>query len=338
MAFPDNLTLITITGTYIDFQGNPLDGTVTFTPPSFLTDSETQQIVLISGVVGRVVGGSLLDVDGVGPLQLAATDDPDVTPTGWRYTVAEKLNGVTNRPSYWIQVPSAGGPIDLSTVINEPGPAAGTTQVVSGPPGVGVPAGGTTSQILAKTSGADYATGWEDAPAGSGGGLPTGGTAGQLILKLSSTNGDAGWRSLADAGVAGTGDPAMTNARTPTAHATTHATAGTDPITPASIGAATVDSVTAITAASLGAVATTVVGAALGVASLDGNGQVPAAQMPSAMVFAIRQASDGTWHTRDFATSDPAATVQWYAFAVGSTPPPAGGDYFGSLDVFFSKG
>jgi hypothetical protein len=40
-------------------------------------------------------------------------------------------------------------------------------------------------------------------------------------------------------GKVGTGDSRLTDARTPTAHATSHATAGSDPVTPAAIGAAT---------------------------------------------------------------------------------------------------
>ena len=41
---------------------------------------------------------------------------------------------------------------------------------VQGPPGPGVPSGGTTDQILAKASAADYATKWVAAPSGGGGG------------------------------------------------------------------------------------------------------------------------------------------------------------------------
>lgn len=43
----------------------------------------------------------------------------------------------------------------------------------TGATGVGVPAGGTAGQVLAKTSGADYDTGWIPAPSGGGGSGPT---------------------------------------------------------------------------------------------------------------------------------------------------------------------
>lgn len=62
-----------------------------------------------------------------------------------------------------------------------------------------------------------------------------------------------------------TDDPRLTDARTPTSHASTHATAGSDPITPASIGA--------IPAAEKSAPS--------GVATLDGSGKIPTTQLPA---------------------------------------------------------
>jgi hypothetical protein len=64
--------------------------------------------------------------------------------------------------------------------------------------------------------------------------------------------------------VAAGNDGRFTDARTPTAHATSHASGGSDPVTPAAIGA----------------LATTARGAASGVASLDGSTLVPIAQLP----------------------------------------------------------
>lgn len=47
-------------------------------------------------------------------------------------------------------------------------------QGIQGNPGPGVPAGGTTSQVLQKTSDTDYATGWVTPPGGSGADPPEG--------------------------------------------------------------------------------------------------------------------------------------------------------------------
>lgn len=53
----------------------------------------------------------------------------------------------------------------------EPGPAGEDgAPGADGAPGQGVPAGGTTGQILAKSSNADYATAWVNPPEGTGGG------------------------------------------------------------------------------------------------------------------------------------------------------------------------
>ena len=54
----------------------------------------------------------------------------------------------------------------------------------------GVPAGGTTGQILSKKTGSDYDTEWTDA---KGGGLPSGGTTGQVLTK---TQDGAAWETI----------------------------------------------------------------------------------------------------------------------------------------------
>ena len=59
--------------------------------------------------------------------------------------------------------PGATGP---AGVAGPPGPAS----TVPGPPGQGVPAGGTVGQVLTKTSSGDYATTWQTPSGGGGGG------------------------------------------------------------------------------------------------------------------------------------------------------------------------
>ena len=62
---------------------------------------------------------------------------------------------------------------------------------VSAAPVGDLPTGGTTGQILTKTSAADYAIAWEDAPQN----LPAGGTAGQVLTKTGSADYSAAWQA-----------------------------------------------------------------------------------------------------------------------------------------------
>jgi hypothetical protein len=56
----------------------------------------------------------------------------------------------------------------------------------------GIPSGGTTNQLLAKNSNTDYDGKWVDAPAATNG-IPTGGTAGQVLAKGDGTDYNAQW-------------------------------------------------------------------------------------------------------------------------------------------------
>ena len=102
-----------------------------------------------------------------------------------------------------------------------------------GDPGVGVPTGGTTGQVLVKTSDVDYATEWRDPQAGSvgpqgpagptgpqgqkgdtgdaGQGVPTGGTTGQVLVKRSETDYDTEWQDAPTGGAAITVDDVMSD-------------------------------------------------------------------------------------------------------------------------------
>ena len=55
-----------------------------------------------------------------------------------------------------------------------------------------IPAGGTTGQILRKSSGTDYDAAWSE-ELGPASGIPTGGTTGQILVKQSDDDYDAGW-------------------------------------------------------------------------------------------------------------------------------------------------
>jgi hypothetical protein len=72
----------------------------------------------------------------------------------------------------------------------------------------GLPAGGSTNQVLTKNSGTDYDTAWHDVLHE----LPSGGSTGQSLVKASSTDYAVGWQTPAPAG----GSPLVINAQTGT--------------------------------------------------------------------------------------------------------------------------
>jgi hypothetical protein len=107
MTFPADWTKITVTGTYLRRDGTPASGRVNFSAPQIVTVGG--QIIVPTGVVGE------LDENGSITVDLPATDDPDITPAGWTWTVEEIVQGL-NRAPFDIEVPHGGGGIDLATV------------------------------------------------------------------------------------------------------------------------------------------------------------------------------------------------------------------------------
>jgi len=115
MPFTD-LDTVTITGTWLTFKNVPATGNVTFTTsPALqaLVDSSANQIVI------PVKLGATLDGSGHISVVVPATDDPDLTPSGFTYVVTETITDATGGPRvYEITVPlaSAGGTLDLADV------------------------------------------------------------------------------------------------------------------------------------------------------------------------------------------------------------------------------
>jgi hypothetical protein len=106
MPLTSNLSTVTVSGTYVDIQGNPIAGQVGFTPRAVLTDTVANQIVVPKKVTVT------LDINGSFSTTLPATDDTDLTPYNFTYYVEELFTGGR---TYDINVP-AGSSLNLADV------------------------------------------------------------------------------------------------------------------------------------------------------------------------------------------------------------------------------
>lgn len=107
------LDLITVTGKYILLNGSPAAGTVSFAASQTLIDSVANEIVVPVAIT------AVLGVDGTVSVVLPATDDPDLAPTGWAYTVTENILGARVQRTYMIQlsVSLPGDTVDLADLV-----------------------------------------------------------------------------------------------------------------------------------------------------------------------------------------------------------------------------
>lgn len=87
MALPNNLTTITVTGTYLDIAGNPIAGQVKFTPRAVL-QNVTSNVILINSTITVT-----LDANGAFSQALVATNDPDAAPANFTYEIEEAFIG-----------------------------------------------------------------------------------------------------------------------------------------------------------------------------------------------------------------------------------------------------
>lgn len=107
MVLPVNLSLVTVTGTYIDITGDPIAGQVKFTPRAVLRNVTSNVILVNSTIVVT------LDANGAFSQQLVATNDPDASPVDFTYFVEEAFVGGR---TFDILLPLATATIDLADV------------------------------------------------------------------------------------------------------------------------------------------------------------------------------------------------------------------------------
>lgn len=105
MTLPASWTLVPITGTFLDLAGTPCVGKVHFVSAQPVVIDDV--VVVPKRIVATLNGTGELSVN------LPATDDPDLSVTGWTYQVEEHFRG--GRPAYRLAVPYNSAGIDLST-------------------------------------------------------------------------------------------------------------------------------------------------------------------------------------------------------------------------------
>jgi hypothetical protein len=158
MALPSNWDLVPVRGKYVGADGNPVAGRVIFTPRvGRMVDTSA-----LTTIVGRPIT-VVLDGTGAFAVNLPATNDPDILPTGFSWTVKEDFTGGS---TYDIDVPlsAVATGLDLSTVAPVPPNSGGSLAVVTrlefdalsatvaaGGGGGGTGTGGAVSSVSGKT-------------------------------------------------------------------------------------------------------------------------------------------------------------------------------------------
>lgn len=99
MALTADLSTITLTGTYVDIEGNPVSGSVRFTPQTIIKDTDQNQIIINVPITATLNGSGSFSV------VLPVTDDTDVAPTPFAYEVEEIFSGGR---TFFITIPGGG--------------------------------------------------------------------------------------------------------------------------------------------------------------------------------------------------------------------------------------
>lgn len=118
MALAPSLTTVQINGTYINYEGVPIEGQIRFSTVEVLRNGTDDQMVAPTTVVVPLVNGGF-------SVTLPATNDPDVVPNPFEYTVEESFS---NGRTYKISIPyTTSGSLDLADI--SPSPTLSTTYV-----------------------------------------------------------------------------------------------------------------------------------------------------------------------------------------------------------------
>jgi hypothetical protein len=228
-----SLLMVTLTGTFQGGSGEPLQGSLDFTPNASLT-SAADMIMLPQSPVTATLNST-----GSFSVPLYSTDSESLSPAGWAWDVTVDIAGIPPASWSFFLLYSSGATQDISDLspavpvtpmaayLPESGGTLSGTLVLDGSPALTIPAGAADGDVW--TSDAHGTGSWQPSAAGSG-------TVQSVAVE--SANGLAG--TVADA----TTTPQITLSTTATgvlkgaSGAIGAATAGTDYLAPSGSGAA----------------------------------------------------------------------------------------------------
>jgi len=107
MALAPNVSLVTVTGEYVDYGGAPIAGQILFRVPKALRNAAADQILIPSTLFVD------LDANGQFSAVLPATDDADFH-EDFLYTVVEAFSGGR---SWQVALPSSPSTVDISDLV-----------------------------------------------------------------------------------------------------------------------------------------------------------------------------------------------------------------------------
>jgi hypothetical protein len=104
VALTPDLETCTLTGSFVDINGNEVDGSIRFTPITIVIDTDQNQILINRAITETLVSGAFSIV-------LPTTNDSDVSPQPFAYQVEEIFSGGR---TYYIVLPTGTGTVDLA--------------------------------------------------------------------------------------------------------------------------------------------------------------------------------------------------------------------------------
>jgi hypothetical protein len=115
---------ITVTGTYVNFiSGAGELGTVQFIPsiPSLSDETDSEFVTIppfVATLPGTIGGGSNNAGNGHFSITIPTTDNTELYPQGFTYTIIERVTNMANRTTKGVKIPSTyGSTVDLTTVL-----------------------------------------------------------------------------------------------------------------------------------------------------------------------------------------------------------------------------